>query len=183
MLLVNNHISDYIRLSYYQTTILVLFMLQSTIFSDPFPMLKSQARRDLRPGVATLRGHRRGRLRCTPFGGRGMVKLRDFWVKKYGDFNVFNVEFRSDSPKKWGFQFWFNDFGWIWDLRSSPKTSGFKFWFPQEWRVGIDFEWCICLWKMMTFWWRFNGDEVTVVCLVSWIFLGIIITHKLEKST
>jgi hypothetical protein len=90
-------------------------------------------------------------------------------------------EFRSDSPKKWGFQFWFNDFGWIWDLRSSPKTSGFKFWFPQEWWVWIDFTWCICLWKMTTFWWRFNGDKVTVVCLVSWIFLRIITTHELEK--
>ena len=143
---------------------------------DPFPMLKSQARRDLRPGVAALRGHRRGRLRCTPFGGRGMVTLRDFWVKKWG--------FQC------GVQIWFSKkvgipvlIQWFWmnlGFKISKK-SGFKFWFPQEWWVWIDFTWWVYLWKMTTFWWRFNGDKVTVVCLVSWIFLGIIITHELEK--
>ena len=181
-------ISDYIRLSIFHVYSngssfrkCLNTMASITIFWDPFPMLKSQARRDLRPGVAALCGHRRGRLRCTPFGSGW-----DPWDGETSGFLGENMgilvwEFRSDSPKKWGFQFWFNDFGWIWDLRSSPKTSGLKFWFPQEWWVWIDFTWCICLWKMTTFWWRFNGDKVTVVCLVSWIFLRIITTHELEK--
>jgi hypothetical protein len=80
-------------------------MASITIFWDPFPMLKSQARRDLRPGVAALCGHRRGRLRCTPFGSGW-----DPWDGETSGFLGENMgilvwEFRSDSPKKWGFQF------------------------------------------------------------------------------
>ena len=119
-------ISDYIRL--YQTTTIFHFYSNGSSFRTCLKTYWTLFRCwNRRQGVTCVRASPHF---VVTGGGDCAVRLLaavGWWHLgifgwKNGDFNV---EFRSDSPKKWGFQFWFNDFGWIWDLRS-PKTSGFK---------------------------------------------------------